>query len=94
MHYNENSGVIMVINITFMNYLYKFACMKIVNHLLRFAIDKVDLDSSSPKIIGLQLLKHCSKHRIHADSWSKIVFQYMARTEPLTIETILCEELL
>ena len=63
--------------------------LRVVDNFVRFSIDGLDINSYEPKVFDLQFTKVCGSNRTRADSWSKIVFQYMARSSsPLTIDVI------
>ena len=53
-----------------------------------FEQHKVD-ESQTPRLTGLTFVKRCSPQRALPDSWTKILFQYNARSGGVPIEHIL-----
>ena len=60
---------------------------------VRCAIKQLVLSADGEEVVGAQaeFRGHGGKARAGADSWSKIIFQYHARTQPLTIVELVNE---
>uniref|UniRef100_A0AAV1VBX9 Snurportin-1 n=1 Tax=Peronospora matthiolae TaxID=2874970 RepID=A0AAV1VBX9_9STRA len=58
--------------------------------LASFSFEQHEVDESeAPRLIGLTFVKRCSPQRALPDSWTKILFQYNARSGGVPIERIL-----
>ena len=70
----------------------KFAQMHEIkpNQILRFRISGMCKlsESSSCNPTGLHFLSKCGPSKVIADTWSKIMFQFLARTRPVSIDAI------
>lgn len=59
--------------------------------LAKFTFDEFEpsVDLQHPHLRGLTFVRRCSPQRALADSWTKILFQYNARTGGVQIAQIL-----
>ena len=64
-----------------------------IGSLLRFTIDDIVYnDTDPPGVVRAVFLKKCNSNRDKADSWTRIVFKSMAKSDyPLTIEQLVTE---
>ncbi|KAG6606544.1 snurportin-like protein [Phytophthora cinnamomi] len=58
--------------------------------LASFSFEQHEMDENqTPQLTGLTFVKRCSPQRALADSWTKILFQYNARSGGVPVERIL-----